>query len=151
MFGIAIIAGAAACSTTTSSHTVPGPTVTKQVPAPTVTQTQTEAPPPPAAGTTIATLTGMGNAATKSFNVPDSGNFVVQWTYSGNIDNSFGDSTPDNFTIMDNGDGFGNLPNDIAASGHGSTEVTGDTGTTDSFNVEANAACSWTITIVSAS
>jgi hypothetical protein len=40
------------------------------------------------------------------------------------------------------------MPNDIASSGHGSTEISG--GNTDSFNVQADSTCSWTITVKSA-
>jgi hypothetical protein len=43
------------------------------------------------------------------------------------------------------------MPNDIASSGHGSTEITGaNGGNTDSFNVQADCTCSWTITVKSA-
>jgi hypothetical protein len=73
---------------------------------------------------------------------------VVSWSYSGNVDNSFGTSQPSNFAIQNTGDGMGlGLPNDIAASGHGSTEVTGASGT-ESFNVQAVG--SWTITVKAA-
>jgi hypothetical protein len=40
------------------------------------------------------------------------------------------------------------MPNDIASSGHGSTEITG--ANADSFDVQADCTCSWTITVKSA-
>lgn len=156
--GAGIVAGsAAACTSThTATHTVPGPTVTQtqtqNVPGPTVTETQTVAPPAPPAGTSVGTYTGHGNETTEAFNVPDSGDYLVSWTYSGNVDASFGDSSPDNFSASMTGPGgfSGDMPNDIAASGSGSTEVTGDSGV-ESINVEANGAASWTFTVTSAS
>lgn len=144
------LVSATACSTTTSTAK-PAPAKTVTAPAPPAV-TQTVSPPPPAAGTQVAKFNGTGNANTATFNVPSTGDYVVSWNYSGNVDNSLGTNTPDNFNISTTGpNGYtGNLPNDIAASGHGSTEITGDSGT-DSFNVMANAACNWTITVVSAS
>jgi hypothetical protein len=117
------------------------------VPGPTVTQTvQVPAPPPPA-GTLIGRWSGSGNQVTPSFNAPASGNYIVKWAYSGNVDPSFGGGT--NFAISttdSNAMGLG-LPNDIAASGSGSTEVTGASGT-ESFNVQATG--QWTIKVISA-
>lgn len=150
VLGTAAFASATACSTTTSTAPPkPAPTVTQTVPGP--TETQTEAPPAPPPSTKVATFKGSGNSTTPQFTVPDSGDYVVSWSYSGNVDNSFGSNTADNFNIETTGaNGFtGSLPNDIATSGHGSTEITGDSGT-ESFNVMANAACTWTITVVSA-
>lgn len=143
------LTGAAACTSAStvkpSGNTAPAPTVTKTVPGP--TETQTVSPPPPAAGTVIATFSGSGNENTKSFTVPESGNYIVKWSYSGNTS----DGMADNFIIEATGpNSFATgLPNDIAASGHGSTQVTGDSGT-ESFNVQADASCNWTITVVSA-
>lgn len=146
---VAVALGAAACTShsSTPAHAAPGPTVTETIPVAGPTQTVTKSPPPPPTGSTVATLTGSGTAVTKSFNVPASGDFVVQWTYSGN-DSS---GSADNFIVTNTGAGLAtSLPNDIATSGHGSTEVTGDSGT-ESFNVQADSTCSWTITVVSAS
>lgn len=145
---LAVAAGSAAC---TSTKTVPGPTVTvtqtQDVPGPTETVTTTVSAPPPAAGTTIGTWSGTGNEATPAFNVPGSGDYIVTWSYYGNTDPSIGGGT--NFAITENGEGSGgDLPNDIAESGSGSTEVTNAPGT-DSFDVEA--AGHWTITVKSAS
>ena len=76
----------------------------------------------------------------------------MSWSYSGNVDNSLGSSSATNFSISatDQGAFTGNLPNDIATSGSGSTEITGVTpGNPQSFNVQA--AGDWTIKVVSAS
>ena len=152
-----------ACGTTTTvqgpTHivtktvTVPGParTVIKDVPGPTkiVTKTviKTVQAPPPAPGQKITTFNGSGTQNTGAFNVPSSGDYIVSWTFSGNAD-SFGGS---NFIIDNTGSGEGlGLANDIATSGHGSTEVTGGSGT-DSFNVQAADGSSWTLTVVAAS
>jgi len=153
LLGIGVAIGSSGSSTETVA--VPGPTVTKTVPGPTViktvpgpVRTVTVSPPPPAAGAVIATFNGSGTENTGKFNVPDGGNYVVSWSYSGNVDNSFGTSQPSNFAIQNTGDGMGlGLPNDIAASGHGSTVVTGASGT-ESFNVQAVG--SWTITVKAA-
>jgi hypothetical protein len=129
----------------TKSVPVPGPTVTK--PGPTVTVT--ESAPPPAAGAVIGTWRGTGNQTTPAFNVPDSGNYTVLWSYSGNTDSSFGSSSATNFMVDETtggGESMG-LPNNIAASGQGSTMVTGASGV-DSFNVQA--AGSWVITVKAA-
>jgi hypothetical protein len=151
LVGIGAAIGSAGSSPSASSP-APAVTVTASAaaaaPAPAVTVTETVSPPPPAAGEKIATFKGSGNAVTPPFNVPDSGNYIVTWYYSGNVDTSFGNSQPANFSVANTGDGLGgDLPNDIAASGHGSTEVTGGTGT-DRFNVQA--AGSWTITVTAA-
>ena len=159
----AIVAAAACGTTQTVTHNVPGPTVTATPPAVTQTvtappvthtatapaqvSTVTASPPPPTAGATLLNHTGSGNSVTPSFTVPDSGNYVVAWQYSGNDSSGIGG---DNFSISNTGSGFtGNLPNDIATSGHGSTEVTGDSGT-ESFNVQADSTCTWTITVTAA-
>lgn len=121
----------------------PAPTVTVTAPA----VTKTVQAPAPAAGGTIAKFKGSGNEATPHFNVPDSGSYTVAWSYSGNYDTSFGSSQASNFAITENGSGVGiGLPNDIAGTGHGSTEVTDASGT-DSFDVQA--AGSWTIVVTS--
>ena len=113
----------------------------------TVTVTKTVPAPPPPAGTVVGTWSGTGNQATPAFNAPASGNYVVSWTYSGNVDPQMGGAN--NFIINANdqsamADG---LPNDIAASGSGSTEVTGASGV-ESFNVQATG--QWTIKVVTA-
>lgn len=134
-----------------SGHTtVKTVTVTQKVPVPgpTVTQTEQVPAPPPPAGSVLNTFAGRGNQVTPQFTTPDSGDYVVKWSYSGNVDSSFGNSTPANFVIQETGSGLAiGLPNDIAASGSGSTEVTGS-GDSDSLNVQAQG--SWSITIVSA-
>jgi hypothetical protein len=138
----------------TKTVTVPGParTVIKDVPGPTKTITKTKTvtvqAPPPAAGAVVTTFHGSGNEATPSFNVPASGNYIVAWTFSGNED-SFGGGGS-NFIIDNTGSGAGlGLANDIAVSGHGSSEVTGGSGT-DSFNVQAADSASWTLTVTAA-
>lgn len=145
---LAVAAGSVACA---STKTVPGATVTvtqtQDVPGPTETVTTTVSAPPPGPGTTIGAWSGTGNEATPAFNVPSSGDYIVIWSYYGNIDPSLGGGT--NFAITENGGGSGgDLPNDIAESGRGSTEVTNASGT-DSFDVQA--AGHWTITVKSAS
>lgn len=139
----------------TKTVTVPGParTVIKDVPGPTKyitkTVTRTVQAPPPAPGQEITTFNGTGNENTPAFNVPASGDYVVAWTFSGNAD-SFGGGGS-NFIIDNTGSGLGfGLANDIATSGHGSTEVTGGSGT-DSFNVQAADSASWTLTVTAAS
>jgi len=114
---------------------VPGPTITKTVPAP-----------PPPAGTVIGTWSGTGNQVTPAFNPTPSGNYIVKWTFSGNAD-SYGGSNFAISTTDQSAEGLG-LPNVIQSSGSGSTEVTGATGASESFNVQATG--SWTITVVSA-
>jgi hypothetical protein len=120
----------------TKDVTVPGPAVTKTVQA---------APPP--AGTVIGTWSGTGNQVTPAFNAPANGDYVVSWTYSNNNDPSLGGATNFAITATDSNATALGLPNDIAASGSGSTEVTGASGV-ESFNVQA--AGSWTIKVVSA-
>lgn len=131
---------------------VPGETqtVVKKVPVPGPTKTVTKevpAPPPPQ-GAVTNTFSGSGNQVTPAFNVPDDGNYIVDWSYSGNVDNSFGTGQASNFIISETGGGEGlGLPNVVASSGSGSTEVTG-AGSTDRLNVQALG--QWTITIKSA-
>ena len=146
LIGIGAAIGSSGNSTKTV--TVPRPTITQTVPGPNVTQQVTVSPPPAATGTTIATFRGSGNDNTGSFNVPDSGNYLVAWSYRRNNECSLGSCQAANFSISETGSGLGgDLPNDIAASGHGSTEVTGASGT-DRFNVQAVG--SWTITVKAA-
>ncbi len=164
--GIGIGAAAASSTTTTTVvKTVAGPTVTKivpmpgpvhtvyrvkDVPVPGPTQYKTQYVPASQGptGTTIATYSGTGNQVTGSFTVPASGDYIVKWSYSGNTDPTIGGGA--NFSISDtNSSGMaGNEPNDIAASGSGSTEDTGMSGS-QSFNVQATG--QWMITVISAS
>ena len=126
----------------------PAPTVTVFRPGAATTETVTDSPPPPAPGTRIGKWSGSGNQVTPAFTVPDDGNYIVTWAYHGNDDCSFGSCQGSNFAISNTGDGLGmGLPNDIAGSGSGSTEVTGGSGT-DRFNVQATG--HWTITVRSA-
>lgn len=166
-----LIAGLAACGSThtvTKTITVPGPVVTQHVPGPvkvvhappvvktvrvpvpgpTVTKTVTVPAPPPSPGQQIAQFSGSGNENTPAFNVPGTGDYIVSWSFSGNSSGYGGD----NFSMSLTGQNTftDSLPNDIAVSGHGSTEVTGDSGT-DSFNVQADDGASWTVTVDSAS
>jgi hypothetical protein len=141
----------AACG---SVKTVPGPATTvtaTETATVTETATATISAPPPAPGTQIGKWSGSGNEVTPAFNVPDGGAYVVTWSYYGNVDNSLGTGTADNFSISNTSDGIGDLPNNIAVSGHGSTEVTDITSATETFNVEANENAHWTITVKSAS
>jgi hypothetical protein len=132
---------------------VPGPvtTVTKTVkvpvPGPVKTVTKTVTAPPPAPGEKVGSWSGTGNQNTPAFYTPQTGDYIVKWTYWNNSD-PYGAS---NFSISptDNSAFGGNMPNDIASSGSGSTEITGATGNTDSFNVQAVG--SWTITVIAAS
>jgi hypothetical protein len=157
--GIGIGAGAGSTTTTvthTVNHTVtkdvPGPvtikTVTRtvKIPGPTVYKTRYVPASQGPTGTTIASYSGSGSQNTGSFNVPSTGDYIVEWTYS----NNFEDGTGSNFIINDtnNTGEAGNEPNDIAGSGSGSTEDTGMTGS-QSFNVQADG--NWTIKVISAS
>ena len=147
--GIGLAISIGACSgTSTIIRTVPGPTVTAtvQVAGPTVTETASA--PPPAAGTKLGSWSGSGNQVTPAFNAPASGDYIVAWTFSGN--DADGASGGDNFIISANDSSAEalSLPNVIATSGSGSTEVTGASGS-ESFNVQATG--SWTITVTSAS
>lgn len=164
-----LIAGLAACGTThtvTKTVTVPGPVVTQTqkvpvpgetatvpvkvpVPGPTITKTVTVPAPPPSPGQQVAKFSGSGNESTPAFNVPDSGDYVVSWQFSGNGD-GFGNGGNFIMSATNSAADVFSLPNDIASSGSGSTEVTGDSGT-DSFNVQAEDGSSWTVTIVAAS
>lgn len=145
---IGLVLGVTACG---STKTVPGPTVsvTKSVPVPgpTVTVTETVSAPPPPAGTKIGSWSGHGNENTPSFNAPASGNYVVSWKYSNNTDPQIGGGTNFSIEATDQNVFGGDLPNDIASSGSGSTEITGASGV-ESFNVSATG--SWTITVKSA-
>jgi hypothetical protein len=140
LFAVGGFTGSAASTpkTVTVTRTVAGPAVVEHDPGATVTVTAS--PPPPAAGTVIRTFSGSGNEVTPKFSVPADGSFTVAWSYYGNSD-SYG---PSNFSVTDNGGGFGDLPNDIAASGSGSTQVN-NASAADSLNVQA--AGHWTLTL----
>jgi hypothetical protein len=143
--------GTASRATTTA--TLPGKTITKTVPVrgPTKTVIKTVPAPPPPAGSAIGRWSGTGNEVTLAFSAPASGDYIVSWNYSGNVDNSFGSSSATNFSISptDQNAFEGDLPNDIATSGSGSTEITGVTpGHPESFNVQA--AGQWTIKVAAA-
>lgn len=142
--GIGLGAGGSHTVTKTVTKYVPGPTVT--VPGPTVTVTVS--PPPPPTGATLLKYSNSGNQVTPEFTVPDPGDYIVKWTYSGN--DTDGSSQGDNF-IMNEDDGNDSnalgLPNAIGTSGNGSTEVTNDAGT-HTFNVQATG--NWTVTVISA-
>ena len=147
---VAVGAGVGIGSAGSHTQTVPGPRVTITATQPGPEVTVTASPPPPATGQQIARFHGTGTEVTPAFNVPNDGNYIVTWKYSGNVDNSFGNTQATNFSIQENGNGMGlGLPNDIATDGHGSTQVTGASGT-DSFNVQAGSGASWTITITAA-
>lgn len=144
-----ISAGVIAGCSTTHTVTTPGPTVTTttEVPGPTVTVTASPSPPP--TGTSLGTWSGTGNENTPAFSAPQSGDYVVSWTYSNNVDPSMGGATNFSISATDPNASGGNLPNDIATSGSGSTEITGVTpGDAESFNVQA--AGQWTMKVVSA-
>jgi hypothetical protein len=121
-------------------------TVTVKVPGPAVTKTVTVPAPPPPVGSVIGNWSGTGNQVTPAFNAPASGDYIVSWSYSGNVNPTIGGGTNFAITATDSSaEGLG-LPNDIAASGSGSTEITGASGV-ESFNVQA--AGQWTIKVVS--
>lgn len=145
----AAIGSAGSSSAATKTVTLPGKTtfVPEKIPGPTVTKT-VPAPPPPA-GTTVGTWHGSGTETTPAFNVPASGDYIVSWTFSGNGD-GFGNGGNFIMEVTNPNTLVTSLPDDISTSGHGSTEVTGDSGT-DSFNVQAEDTASWTVTVVSAS
>lgn len=160
--GAGLLIGASALSTTTLK-TVAGPTVTKTVKVPSGIKTVKVKVPGPVqyktdyvpatqgpTGTVVAKYSGSGNEVTGSFTVPSTGDYIVSWNYSGNYDTSLGDDSATNFSITPNNNSgeAGSEPNDIAASGSGSTEDTGMSGT-QSFNVQA--AGSWSVTVTSAS
>jgi hypothetical protein len=96
----------------------------------------------------MGSWSGSGNRVTPAFNAPASGDYIVAWTFSGN--DADGASGGDNFIISatDSSASALGLPNTIATSGLGSTEVTGASGS-ESFNVQATG--NWTITVTSAS
>jgi hypothetical protein len=145
MISVGVIAG---CSTHTV--TTPGPTVTNTVEVPGPTATVTASPAPPPSGTALGTWSGTGNKNTPAFSAPLSGDYIVSWTYSNNTDPSIGGATNFSISATDPNAFGGSLPNDIATSGSGSTEITGVTpGDAESFNVQA--AGQWTIKVVSAS
>jgi hypothetical protein len=129
-----------------NTHTVTR-TVTRTVTVPGPATTVTVTAPPPAAGTAVGKWSGTGNQNTPAFSAPASGNYIVTWTYSGNVDPAIGQGTNFAITLTDQSATALGLPNDIAASGSGSTEVTGASGV-ESFNVEA--AGNWTIKVVTA-
>lgn len=136
------IALASCASTKTVTRVVTSPS---PVAGPTVVVTTSA--PPPAPGTRIGKWSGTGNQVTPAFNAPQSGNYVVVWSFNGNVDPQLGQ--PSNFIVNTTdssaiGDG---LPNVIQAQGQGSTEVTGAQGT-ESFNVQATGF--WTIKVFTA-
>lgn len=163
LVGIGAGIGSAAGSTTrtvvktvavTKDVNVPGPvttkTVTVKVPGPVQTKTvyapvTADAP----TGTTVMRYSGSGTQVTPAFPVPASGDYVVSWSFSGNGD-GFGNGGNFIMTAPNAGLGDMSLPNDIAGSGSGSTEVSGDTNATDSFNVQAEDGSSWTVKVVAA-
>jgi hypothetical protein len=146
--GVAIGSGTAHSTVTVKTVSVPGPvrTAVVPVPGPTVTETETAAPPTPA---TALDFTGHGTEVTPAFSVPTSGDYIVTWTFNGNGD---GYGNAGNFIagLTDSSVLAFSLPNDIASSGSGSTEVTGDTGT-DSLNVQSEDGSTWTIKVIAAS
>jgi hypothetical protein len=139
--------------TVTKDVNVPGPvttkTVTVKVPGPVQTRTMytpvTSAAP---AGATVMRFSGSGNQVTPSFPVPDSGDYVVKWNFSGNSTGYGGDDFIIE-AVSPSASTFG-LPGEASVSGSGSTEITGDSGT-GAFNVQADEAASWTVTVTAAS
>jgi len=147
---LAVVAGAALVGIgvaigSSSGRPAPVPAVTttavREVPGPDVTVLE----PAPPDGGVIGTYRGAGSQVTPEFNVPDSGDYIVAWSFSGNADSS----GPSNFIVTEAGPGTDTgLPNVIGVKGSGSTEVLG-AGPTDRLSVQA--AGSWTIVIKSAS
>lgn len=134
-----------ACGTTrTITHTVVSPSPSPSA-LPAITVTVTAPPPPP--GTRIGKWSGSGNAVTPAFNAPATGDYVVYWTFWGNVDPQLGQ--PSNF-IMSTTDPSATadgLPNVVQATGQGSTEVQGASGT-ESFNIQASG--NWLIKVFTA-
>jgi hypothetical protein len=100
--------------------------------------------PAPAKPVVLLGQTGTGTQVTRSFHSA-SGTYKVVWVYSNNGD-QYG---PSNFIMSEDGGNDFNalsLPNDIAAHGQGSTEITDDPGT-HTFNVQATG--TWAVTVVS--
>jgi hypothetical protein len=129
----------------TASTSAPVAAPTTEAPA-TVTTT-------PAVPATLLNFTGHGDESTPKFDT--SGDFTVTWSYSGNVDTSFGSSTPTNFIANMNTSGQGediafNGANDVQASGTGNQTVSGDDGT-HYFTVQASANSTWTIKVITAS
>jgi hypothetical protein len=143
--------------TACNSTTTPLKPSSTSSPASSSASASAPAPPPPpstpakpADAPVLLNYSGSGTAVTPKF-TSHSGNYVVSWSYSGNVDTSFGSSTPDNFIIEEDGGNDFNalgLPSDIQVSGHGSTSVTNDPGT-HNFNVQANANAHWTVKVES--
>lgn len=142
----------AGLSTHSTAKPSPGPTVTQTVtgaaaPGPTITVTETDTPPPPPADTVIAKYKGHGNQVVGPFTVPDNGDYILTWSYSGNTYHD-GTGIAANFSIDTSGNGYGDTANDAQASGSGSTEVTGATNASARLNVQATG--DWVITIKTA-
>jgi hypothetical protein len=112
--------------------------------------TVTVSPPPPAPGVQVFRYSGHGTQVTPSFDVPSTGDYTVTWSFSGNSD---GYGNGGNFIAQLTQPGVigaMGLPNDIASSGHGSTEVDGDPSASEAFNVQSEDSSSWTVTVASA-
>jgi len=112
-----------------------------------VTSPSASPTPAPFQPQTLLDYSGTGQEATPRFTVGGSGDYTVSWTFSGNTDPEFGGAS--NFIIEEDGSNDFNFdgPDLIQASGSGSTNVSGDTGT-HTFNVQASG--SWTIKVVTA-
>jgi hypothetical protein len=147
-FGIGAAVGSAA-SSAPKTVTVTRPGVTTYVPGPTQTVQVpvTVSPPAPATGTVLGKWSGTGNQVTAPINLSATGDITVAWQYSGNTDSGMASNfivTTTDINLESQG-----LPNDIAASGQGSTELFGGSpGQSVAFNVQATG--SWTITVKSA-
>lgn len=145
VLGAAALVGASACTNAASLKPSGNTSTSTSQPS----QSAPQPPPAPKTPSDAAVLlnyTGQGTAVTPKF-TSHSGNYVISWSYSGNRD-QFGET---NFIISEDGGNDYNalsLPNDIAASGHGSTSVTNDPGT-HNFNVDAGSGASWTIKVES--
>ena len=150
---VALIAVAGAIGS--SHHPAPAPT-SSIVPAPkhdVAGQIANTAPAPaaspPFTPVTLLKFSGSGTEVTPSFTATGNGDYIVYWTFAGNDSSGIGG---DNFIMNEDGGRDFNalgLPNDIQASGSGSTEVTDDAGM-HTFNVQADQTADWTVKVVSA-
>lgn len=136
----------AVASSSSSAPAVPHSTVSA-APVPTAPAPSTPAAQPVAfKPQTLLSDQGMGTQTTRQF-TSDSGNYIVSWVYTGNVQGGIAS----NFILSEDGGNdfasdMASLPNDIASAGHGSTEITGDTGT-HRFNVQSVG--SWTLKVTS--
>jgi hypothetical protein len=147
---VASTAGGSGSASQPVSAPVAAAPVTAPAPAAAAPAPVAKAAPKPAPAPKVLTFTGHGNASTPKFIT--TGDFTVSWVYSGNVDNSFGSSMPDNFAADMYTSGLGqdvmnfNGVNEIQSSGSGNQTISGDDGT-HYFTVQSNGASTWTFKV----